>query len=884
MHVEKLRKRNARFFTYQTSHHATSEPEVLPIAEEPGCAEVNDEWSDEVFQDLVGDLSDWSTDVLNALSCVFSAFHDNTLQTSVCVATDLSVDIPRATVSDYRANVPRVPVRVVADWTVDVPHVPVCAISDCRVDVPQGPVSTTSAPGFDVADCCVDVPQATVCAISDCREDVPQATVCAISDCREDVPQATVWAISDCREDVPQATVCAKSDCREDVPQATVWAISDCREDVPQATVWAISDCRGDVPHASVGPTEDTVSPQLNQLEDYEIIDINSCSYEVVRKLGEGGFGSVYAGIRLTDGLKVALKFADSVAIEWMDIGYPELVPQEIGLLILANNGPKVPQIIQLLDWAEEPEQYVMVLERPPHCENLIEFLDRHRGTITEDIASVIIKQATLAAQTCCQRGVLHRDIKLENLLINPDSLDVKLIDFGCGEILTDAGYMSFAGTKEYCPPEFEINGEYHGEPATVWSLGILMFALLCGKFPKSEDLDELDENTWTKDGLSQECCELLCSLLQRSPEKRLELDNICLHNWFQYFNYQPEVKEIININSCSYEIGGKLGEGGFGSVYAGIRLTDGLEVALKFADSVAIGWMDIEGYPELVPQEIGLLILANNGPKVPQIIQLLDWAEEPEQYVMVLERPPHCENLIEFLDCHRGTITEDIASVIIKQATLAAQTCCQRGVLHRDIKLENLLINPDSLDVKLIDFGSGEILTDAGYTSFAGTKEYCPPEFEINGEYHGEPATVWSLGILMFALLCGKFPESEDLDELDENTWTNDGLSQECCELLCSLLQTDPEQRIELKNVSAHNWFNTQGPGGPLQCQNSLSPHTSVQPALMRKCLSHLSPQNAAISLASVPIHQCTPCIDVRVLSKQTQPVHAQEDPLEQR
>ncbi|XP_067263151.1 uncharacterized protein [Chanodichthys erythropterus] len=519
-----------------------------------------------------------------------------------------------------------------------------------------------------------------------------------------------------------------------------------------------------------------------------------------------------------------------------MDIeGYPELVPQEIGLLILANNGPKVPQIIQLLDWAEEPEQYVMVLERPPHCENLIEFLDRHEGTITEDIASVIIKQATLAAQTCCQRGVLHRDIKLENLLINPDSLDVKLIDFGCGEILTDAGYTSFAGTKEYCPPEFEINGEYHGEPATVWSLGILMFALLCGKFPKSEDLDEFDENTWTKDGLSQgeifilrtlrvgvkfkviiglllsfftECCELLCSLLQRSPEKRLELDNICLHNWFQYFNQQSEVKEIININSCSYEIGGKLGEGGFGSVYAGIRLTDGHEVALKFADSVAIGWMDIEGYPELVPQEIGLLILANNGPKVPQIIQLLDWAEEPEQYVMVLERPPHCENLIEFLDRHEGTITEDIASVIIKQATLAAQTCCQRGVLHRDIKLENLLINPDSLDVKLIEFGSGEILTDAGYTFFAGTKEYCPPEFEINGEYHGEPATVWSLGILMFALLCGKFPESEDLDELDENTWTKDGLSQECCELLCSLLQTDPEQRIELKNVSAHNWF----------------------------------------------------------------------------
>ncbi|XP_048009404.1 serine/threonine-protein kinase pim-2-like [Megalobrama amblycephala] len=175
---------------------------------------------------------------------------------------------------------------------------------------------------------------------------------------------------------------------------------------------------------------------------------------------------------------------------------------------------------------------------------------------------------------------------------------------------------------------------------------------------------------------------------------------------------------------------------------------------------------MDIEGYPELVPQEIGLVILASNGPRVPQIIQLLDWQEEPERYITVLERPPHCENLIEFLDRHRGTIKEDVASVIIKQATLAAQTCCQRGVLHRDIKLENLLINPDTLDIKIIDFGCGEILTDAGYTSVA--------EYEINREYHGEPATVWSLGMLMFAMLCGKFPESEDLDELDENTWTS--------------------------------------------------------------------------------------------------------------
>ncbi|XDV48914.1 hypothetical protein PO909_018262, partial [Leuciscus waleckii] len=178
----------------QTSQHVTSEPEVLPVAEEPGQAEVNDEWSDDVLQDLVGDLSEWSADVLNILSSVISNFNDNnTLQTPVCVATDLSVDIPQGTVfgtsdyrirdvADYRANVPQVLARDVADCSVDVPQVPVHAISDCKVDVSQGPVSTTSAPVFDVVDCNGNVSQVLVCASSDCRVDIRPESVSLTED------------------------------------------------------------------------------------------------------------------------------------------------------------------------------------------------------------------------------------------------------------------------------------------------------------------------------------------------------------------------------------------------------------------------------------------------------------------------------------------------------------------------------------------------------------------------------------------------------------------------------------------------------------------------------------------------------------------------------
>lgn len=114
------------------------------------------------------------------------------------------------------------------------------------------------------------------------------------------------------------------------------------------------------------------------------------------------------------------------------------------------NQGPRVPQIVELLDWKDEDDRYIMVLEWPVPCQPLYEFLQSYTSTMDEKLARIIMGEVALAAQTCCQRGVLHRDIKLENLLINPDTLEVKLIDFGCGDFLTSAGYTSFAGMYNF--------------------------------------------------------------------------------------------------------------------------------------------------------------------------------------------------------------------------------------------------------------------------------------------------------------------------------------------------------------------------------------------------------------------------------------------------
>ncbi|RXN06727.1 serine threonine- kinase pim-2-like protein [Labeo rohita] len=282
-------------------------------------------------------------------------------------------------------------------------------------------------------------------------------------------------------------------------------------------------------------------SPVSPASADSSIVDLTTQNdilsrYEIGRKLGEGGFGSVYEGKRLEDGLEVAVKIAKKPKnMKYINIsGHPTPLPLEVALLILVNREPKAPEIIQLLDWQDQPEYYIMVMERPSPCEELWDYLKRHGGILKEETARFIMAQATMAAHICCQRGVFHRDIKLENLLINPETLEVKLIDFGCGDLLRDSGYTRFLGTREYFPPEYDVWRRYHGRPATVWSLGVLLFVMVCGCFPQEEDLDMIEHDNWSEPGLSEDCCHLIQSLLQQDPSQRMDLRDILLHKWFQ--------------------------------------------------------------------------------------------------------------------------------------------------------------------------------------------------------------------------------------------------------------------------------------------------------------------------------------------------------------
>ncbi|ROL48044.1 Serine/threonine-protein kinase pim-2 [Anabarilius grahami] len=246
----------------------------------------------------------------------------------------------------------------------------------------------------------------------------------------------------------------------------------------------------------------------LRQLDCDEIMRIENhiCwKYTIGKKMGEGGFGSVFEGVRCKDGLVVAVKFTAKTENEpYVSLpDHPRPVPLEVALTVLANQGPSCPHIIKLIDWQDHPNQTIMVLERPIPCMDMHSFWEHHGGLFSEELARHFMQQVIDAAAVCCSRGVFHRDIKMPNLLVNTETLEVKLIDFGCGDLLRSSSYLTYSGTARYCPPEYFTKGEYHAKQATVWSLGVLLFAMITSLYPDSSDINLMDADIWFQPGFS---------------------------------------------------------------------------------------------------------------------------------------------------------------------------------------------------------------------------------------------------------------------------------------------------------------------------------------------------------------------------------------------
>jgi len=162
---------------------------------------------------------------------------------------------------------------------------------------------------------------------------------------------------------------------------------------------------------------------------------------------------------------------------------------------------------------------------------------------------------------------------------------------------------------------------------------------------------------------------------------------------------------------------------------------------------------------------------------------------------------------------------TENSARSIITQILRAVEHIHNHKIAHRDIKLENLLINPEDGHVNVIDFGLCAIMKDDRLCkSWCGSDNYIAPEIVKRIPYNPYQTDVFSIGVVLFCLLFGVFPfDNLQLKTPEENRSKvkltirfpqEVAVSDEAKHLLTQMLQEDPTNRITIKGALNHRWI----------------------------------------------------------------------------
>jgi len=207
------------------------------------------------------------------------------------------------------------------------------------------------------------------------------------------------------------------------------------------------------------------------------------------------------------------------------------MVPPEVYYHLSAYDTPES-RIIKPLDYFERNSSHVLVLEYLENSIDLFELI-KQKGPLNEEIVKVIFAQILFMWESLNRAGICHRDIKDENIIINLDTLQCSLIDFGCATEMTNQSTSIFCGTLEFYPPEYYQTGYYNQSDLTSWSVGLVLYLLLIGHLPFNSVDELLNFDIETNSGISDlknahispEAYLLLKKLLARDPLQRANLE-----------------------------------------------------------------------------------------------------------------------------------------------------------------------------------------------------------------------------------------------------------------------------------------------------------------------------------------------------------------------
>ena len=208
--------------------------------------------------------------------------------------------------------------------------------------------------------------------------------------------------------------------------------------------------------------------------------------YEIIRNIGEGGMANVYLAVDTILNRKVAVKILRG------DLSEDEKFVRKFQREASAASNLDHPNIVGIYDVGEDNGKYYIVMEFVEG--QTLKSLIKRRGSLTIPEVLDIMTQLTSGIAHAHEKGIIHRDIKPQNILILDDGL-VKIADFGIAQALNSNELTetnSVMGSVHYLPPE-QANGTGSTFKSDIYSLGILMYELIIGKVPfKGENAVEI--------------------------------------------------------------------------------------------------------------------------------------------------------------------------------------------------------------------------------------------------------------------------------------------------------------------------------------------------------------------------------------------------------
>ena len=270
--------------------------------------------------------------------------------------------------------------------------------------------------------------------------------------------------------------------------------------------------------------------------------------FKIDRKLGEGMFSTVKLATHSLTGEKVAIKILEKTRIA--KIEDKERINREIAIMkrLYHYNIIKLYQVV-------ENKLTIYLIQEHIQGKEFMEYLTK-KGKLKEVEACKFYHQIISGLEYIHQCGIAHRDFKPENILLTNENTVLKIIDFGLSNSYKNNQLLKTAcGSPCYAPPEMILEQNYNGAKSDIWSSGIILYLMLCGKLPFFHEENEVMYQQIISgvfelpNYLSDNAKDILKKILNIDPKKRFNFEEIKAHPWFNIIDKNYMMHKGININ-----------------------------------------------------------------------------------------------------------------------------------------------------------------------------------------------------------------------------------------------------------------------------------------------------------------------------------------------